>query len=177
MLPKEKIQRVAIPIILSMMVVTMVTGCDGAEPVAEVAVTHAPVGESDEAHQPLSKVMEIDGFTLQANVTRTDFLHDAMAEQYDIDPDPDYVMLKLVILENRSDNRPEPVSAEVGAEYKNTIGQIETIAMRSVEADGYISYIGTLDAGSQRTFNLSIEAQPAGTDEPLHMDFEVELDW
>lgn len=180
MVPKKSKPSPAIslvPAIAILALIAVLVGCDSAKQSPDSGEDHAPVGQSDEAHEPLSQVVEFENFNLQVNVARTDFLDGETAERYDIDPAPDHAMLNLVILENHSDGEPKTVSAAVTVQYQTRIGQIETIEMRSVEADGYISYIGTLDASSQRAFNLSIEVQPEGTDEPLHTDFEVELDW
>jgi hypothetical protein len=86
------------------------------------------------------------------------------------------VLRQCVVLENRPDPEVVPVSAEVSAQYESLIGHVEVIDMRAVEADGFVSYIGTLDASGQRFFRFVIEAQPAGTDQPLRMNFEVQLD-
>ena len=175
---RNTFQSVALPVRLSiplMAVIAVLAGCERAEqtrPTESQAQVDHPVGDE----RPLGQVAEFDGFTLRANVTRTELLPDAMAQKYGIEAEPDLVLLNLVILENRPDRQPVPVSAELSVHHESLIGHEEVIEMRAVEADGYVSYIGTLDASSQRVFQLVIEAQPAGTDQPLEMDFEVQLD-
>lgn len=159
-------------------VMVVLTGCDRTEQTNDLVENQAqaPAGQPAGDQRPLEHVSEFDDFTLRANVSRTDVLPDDMARQYGIEPGPDLVMLNLVILDNRPDQRPQPVSAEVSAHHESLSGHRDVIDMRVVEADGHVSYIGTLDTSAQRFFQISIEAQPAGTDEPLHMSFEVRLE-
>ncbi len=170
------VQSVALRVVLFIATIGVLGGCQRAEQTAGPAGSQPQVDQSAGDERPLEQVMEFDGFTLRANVTRTEFLPDAMARQYGIQADPDSVLLNVVIMENRPDRQPAPMSAEVTAKYENRIGQVQVIDMRAAEANGFVSYIGTLDASAQRVFRLVIEAQPAGVDEPLLMDFEVQLD-
>lgn len=132
--------------------------------------------QTAEVSGPLEHVEDFDRFTMRANVGRADVLSDAMARQYDIEPEAGLFLLNLVILENRSDRQPVPVSAQVSVRREGLSGHGESIDMRAIEVNGHLSYIGTLAASAERFFELVIEAQPEGTDEPLRMDFEVRLD-
>jgi hypothetical protein len=163
--------------IVTLAMTAMLAGCGQAEQTANSVEVNSPVGQPTDAQQALGQVMEFDGFTLRANITRAGDLNETLVRQYGIDPDPDLALLNLVILDNQSDRPQATVGAEVSAQYQTLLGRTEVIAMRPFEADGYVSYIGTLDAGSQRIFQLTIEAQPAGTDELLQMSFEVSLNW
>lgn len=157
--------------------IAVLAGCDRDEQTVDSsAENQAPVSESATDQRPLEHVSEFDGFTLRANVSRTDVLPDAMARRYGIEPESDLVLINLVVLENRPNRQPAPVSADVSVQHESLSGHREAIDMRAVEADGHVSYIGTLDASGQRTYQLHIEAQPEGTDEPLHMMFEVQLE-
>lgn len=159
---------------LCIAMIALMAGCDRAEQTAESDDDQAS-GQSAGDQQPLSHVVEFDDFTLRANVSRTDLLPDTMARKYGIEPEPDHFMLNLVIMENRPDRQPVAVSGKVSAEHESLTGHGEVIDMRAVEADGHVSYIGTLDASSQRIFQLAIDVQPEGSDQPLHMNFEVQL--
>ena len=134
-----------------------------------------PAGEPAADQRALEHVAEFDGYTLRANVSRTDSLPEAMAQEYGIEPDSDRVLLNLVILEDQPDRERIAVAGDVDAQYETRSGNLETIDMRAVEMDGHVSYVGTLDASDQRMFELDIMARPEGTDEPLQMTFEVEL--
>ena len=124
----------------------------------------------------IEPVKEFDDFTLRANISPTEFLPETMARAYAITAAPNLVLLNLVVLEKRSDGQAVPVSAALSAHYENLVGQVKVIDMRVVEANGNVSYIGTLDASAERVFRLVIEAQPAGTNQPLQVNFDVQLD-
>jgi hypothetical protein len=174
---RNKIHCVALSIVMIAIMVVL-TGCDRPEQTDGLAEnqTQEPVGQPAVDQRPLEHVSEFDDFTLRANVSRTDVLPDDMARQYGIEPGPDLVLLNLVILEKRPDQQPVPVTAEVSVHHESLSGHHEAIDMRVVEADGHVSYIGTLDTSAQRFFQIIVEAQPAGTDEPLQMSFEVRLE-
>ncbi len=174
-----QIKSSALPITLSIVMFTafaVLAGCDQTEQPIDLAVEKVPVDLAAEDQQPMGHVMEFEDFTLQANVSRTDALPDSMTQQYGINPDPNLALLSLVILEHQSGRQPAAVPAEVSAQQESLTGRVEAIDMHPVEANGYVSYIGTLDASFQRVFQFIIQAQPAGTDRPLHMDFEVQLE-
>ena len=59
--------------------------------------------------------------------------------------------------------------------YENLVGHEIEIDLRQVEANGDVSYIGTLDTSGQLVFRFVMEAQPEGADEPLQTEFEVQL--
>lgn len=180
MAPKEYTPSIAptamLPILVLVLLAALV-GCDGADQPAGPAETLTPVDPPDTDGQALKHVAEFDDFTFHLSATRADFLHDSLAQRYEVEADPDHAMLSLVIRKTTSGGQAETVMADVSAEYENLIGQLVTVEMRLIEADGYVSYIGTLDASEQSTYNLAIEAQPEGADEPFQMDFELDLAW
>lgn len=155
--------------------IALLAGCDQTEQTVDSTENQAPVEPVQGDDRPLGHVAEFDNFTLRANVSPTERLPAAMAEQHGIEADPDRVMLNVVILEKRADGQPVPVPAAVSAHYESLVGQDTVIDMRAAEADGLVSYIGTLDASAQRIFRFVIEAQPEGTDQPLETNFDVEL--
>lgn len=170
----------ALRIMLSIVMFAIIAVLAGCERTEQTAITDGelePVGQPAKEQKPLGQVMEFEGFTLRANVIRADFLSETMIEQYGIEPQPNLALLNLVILDNQSEQQPATVRAEVTAQQQNLLDHINVIEMRLVEADGYVSYIGTLEAGAQRIFQLTIKAQPADTDQLLEMNFEVRLDW
>lgn len=171
-LQRNKFQGVALTAVLS---IALLAGCDQAEQSVDSTESQAPVDQFQGDDRPLEHVAEFDDFTLRANVSPTERLPEAMAEQYGIQADPNLALLNVVILEKRPDDQPLPVSAEVSAHYESLVGQDTVIDMRAAEADGLVSYIGTLDASAQRVFRFVIEAQPEGTDQPLQTNFEVQL--
>jgi hypothetical protein len=173
---RNKVPGFALPGILAMALMAMLAGCERGEQTTRSAERQAQDNQPAADELPLGQVEEFDGFTLRANVSPTESLPEAMARQYGIESGPNLALLNLVILEARPDQQPVPVPAELNVQYESLIGHAQVIDMREAEADGYVSYIGTLDASTQRIFRIAIEAQPAGADEPLRMHFEVQLD-
>ncbi|MGP9800602.1 DUF4426 domain-containing protein [Rheinheimera sp. NSM] len=153
------------------------TACGKVEQSVDSAKEPPNTGEPVGPEQPLGHIVEFDNFTLRANVSRATVLSDTMAQKYGITVHPDLAVLNLVILDNTSDRSQATVEAVVSARHENLLGHSKEIDMQSIETDGYISYIGTLDASSQRVFQLIISAQPQGSEQPLQMNFEVRLNW
>ncbi|WP_404417544.1 DUF4426 domain-containing protein [Marinospirillum sp.] len=174
-LQKNRVPGVALTTMLAMALVALLAGCNGSEQTADSSDNQTNVDQSGGDEQPLGDVAEFDGFTLRANVSPTEYLSDAMAQQHGIEADPSLVMLNVVILEKRPEQRPVTVSGELSVFYESLTGRDTDIDMRSVKTNDGISYIGTLDTSEQRFFAFVIEAQPEGTDEPLQMNFEVQL--
>ncbi len=175
---RHRLQSAALPAMLPialMFAVALLAGCDRAAQTGGSAQNQPQADQTTGDEQPLGQIAEFDRFTLRASISPTELLPDAMARQYGIESGPDLVLLNLVILEKRPDQQSVPVSAEVSAHYENLVGHAQQIDMRAVEADGLVSYIGTLDASTQLVFRFVIQAQPAGTDQPLPMNFEVQL--
>jgi hypothetical protein len=172
-LPRYKLLNTTLP---AMLAIALMAGCEQSGQTGDPGRSGPQAGQPVVDERPLGQVIEFDGFTLRANVTRTEVLPDAMAREYGIEPAANLALLNLVILEKRPDQQPAAVEADVDVHYESLVGHTEVIDMRAAEADGYVSYIGTLDASAQRVFRLVIEAKPAGADEPLEMAFEVQLD-
>ena len=184
---KSKTGNVALSIVM-IAVMAVLAGCERDEQTADQVDTAAPVTQSSESQRrtedqrqsndqrPLEHAVEFDGFTLRTNVSRTDALPEAMARRYEIEPDANRVLLNVVIMENQPNQQAAPVAGEVSARHETLSGHRENIDMRAIEVDGHVSYIGTLDASTQRMFQLVIEALPEGSEQPLEMDFEVRLD-
>lgn len=160
---------------LNTALIVLLAGCDPSGESAVSTENQADVDQPGGGEQLLGDVAEFDGFTLRADVSPSDHLSDAMAQQYGIEAGPDLALLTVVILEKGADQQAMPVSGELSAHYEGPAGQATDIEMRAVEANERVSYVGTLDTSAQRVFQFVIEAQPQSTDQPLQMSFEAEL--
>ncbi|SEA78394.1 DUF4426 domain-containing protein [Alkalimonas amylolytica] len=156
--------------------IAVLVGCGQPEPRLDVTEESAAVGQPVEEQRPLGHVVEFDGYTLRANVIGTGELDESMARRYGIEQAADLAMLNLVILDTRSEQQPATVWGEVTVQHQSLIGHVSTVEMRPVEADGYVSFVGTLDTSSERIFQFEVQVIPAGSDKPLQMNFEVRLD-
>lgn len=152
---------------LGLLISTM-SGCDRGE---EAKVTSAEAEKVDPA-LPQGKVAKFDQYTLRVNAVPSNTLPEASVEQYEIEPASDIGLLNVVVLERQADGKDQPVRAEVSARHEDLTGLTEMIEIRSVEADGYVSYVGTFALEPQDHFQFTVEAKPEGSEKT----YTVELD-
>lgn len=171
---KNTFQTVTLAAVLS---AGLLAGCDQTEePEQSADVTDNTANLDLEGHErPLGHVEAFDGYSLQASITPTDRLPDVMIQEHNIEPGPERLLFNAIIYEERADGGLEPVAADVNVLYENLVGHDIDIDMRQVEANGDVSYIGTVDTSGQLVFRFVMEAQPEGSDEPLQTEFEVQL--
>jgi len=155
----------------------LLVGCDQTgEPEQNVGSTDNSTSlDLQGQERPLGHVEEFDGYSLQGSLTPTDRLPDVMTQEHNIEPGPERLLFNALVYEKRSDGELEPVAADVNVVYENLAGHEIEVDMRQVEANGDVSYIGTLDASGQLVFRFIVEAQPEGSDETLQTEFEVQL--
>lgn len=118
-------------------------------------------------------ISESGSYTLRANVLSSEALPAGTAAKHGIERAPDRGVLNLVIL--RGKGVTTTVNAKVVVGKRNLLGQSESIAMREVNENGYVSYLGTFGFSPLHTFNFSISAQPEGSDEAITLEFEDRL--
>lgn len=172
---KNTFQSMALPALLTMALTLVLAGCEPSGQTDDSTEDQARVDQSMGDEQALGQVAEFDGFTIRANVSPTEQLPEAMARQYGIEAGPSLYLVNVVVLEHRPEGQPVPVPVNLSAHYESPAGQVTDIDMREIEANDRVSYVGTLDTSAQRVFQFVIEAQPDGADQPLKMDFEVQL--
>ena len=171
---KNTFRTVALAAVLS---TGLLAGCNQTEePEQSADATENTTNLDLEGHErPLGHVEEFDGYSLQASITPTDRLPDVMIQEHNIEPGPERLLFNAIIYEKRADGGLEPVAADVSVLYENLPGHEIEIDMRQVEANGDVSYIGTLDTSGQLVFRFVMQAQPEGSDEPMQTEFEVQL--
>ncbi|WP_373188303.1 DUF4426 domain-containing protein [Halopseudomonas sp.] len=171
---KYKFQGFALAAMLS---TALLAGCDQTEePEQNADSTENPTNlDLQGQERPLEHVEEFDDYSIQGSITPTERLPDVMIQEYNIEPGPERLIFNAIIYEKRSDGEREPVSADVNVLYENLVGHEIEIDMRQVEANGDVSYIGTVDTSGQLVFRFMIEARPEGSDESLQTEFEVQL--
>lgn len=174
-MPTYKAPSVALTAMLILALVALLTGCENSDQPTESTTTQEDIGQQEGSQLPLGNVAEFEDFTIRANVTPTEIVPDAMAQEHGVEIDSDLALLNVVILENRPEQRPEPVTAKLSASYKDLTNRAINIDMRETQANDRVSYIGTLNTSEQRIFDIAIEAQLENNSEPLRMTFEVQL--
>lgn len=171
---KNTFRTVALAALLS---TGLLAGCDQTDEPEQSADTAESTTNLDlQGHErPLGHVEEFGDYSLQASITPTDRLPDVMIEEHNIEPGPERLLFNAIIYDKRSDGGLEPVAADVSVVYENLVGHDMEVDMRQVEANGDVSYIGTLDTSGQLVFRFVMQAQPEGSDEPMQTEFEVQL--
>jgi hypothetical protein len=129
---------------------------------------------ADNVDSSLGHVVEMDDYTLRANVVPSSFLSDEMAQQYGLDRSDDRGMLNLVVTRGGVQAQGAPsVPSKVSVDLSNLIGQTQTVAMSEIVANEEVSYIGFFDTeADQEIFRFAIRAVPEGSDTVLTMEFE-----
>jgi hypothetical protein len=119
-------------------------------------------------------VVEMDDYTLQANVIPSTFLSDEIAQRYSLERSDDRGMVNLVVTRGGVLAQGAPsVHAEVSVDLSNLIGQTQVVEMNEIVANKEISYIGFFDAApDQEVFRFAIRAAPEASDTVLTMEFE-----
>lgn len=116
---------------------------------------------------------EQEGYILRANAYQSEYLTDEMASKYDVEQDENRGVLHIVVLEGGYNGDNATVEAEVKAQQQNLVGQLETVDMRKIETDNYISYLGTFNFDENAGFRFSISAEPEPSSEvTLSVEFE-----
>ena len=171
---KNTFRTVALAALLS---TGVLAGCDQTEEPEQSADSAENTTNLDlQGHErPLGHVEEFGDYSLQASITPTDRLPDVMIEEHNIEPGPERLLFNAIIYDKRADGGLEPAAADVSVVYENLPGHEIEIDLRQVEANGDVSYIGTLDTSGQLVFRFVMQAQPEGSDEPMQTEFEVQL--
>ncbi|MDQ3058887.1 MAG: DUF4426 domain-containing protein [Pseudomonadota bacterium] len=102
-------------------------------------------------------------YVLRSSTVASQSIAPETAAQHGIVPAPGRAVLNVVLLRPGNPSTAEAtVAAEVSASRQNLAGVQQTIAMREVRANGYISYVGSYDFLPREVIDFTITARPAG---------------
>lgn len=146
----------------------VMTACERADPAAELVTAN----EVDKFTTSLEHVAVAEGYTIHANIIRSDKLPPAMMEQYGIEAGSDRGLMNVVVLQEGPDGRDVTVAADVSAQQQNLVGHSREIGMKAVIANGSTSYIGSFESSPQEFFRFTVTARPVGSDKTLLIEFE-----
>lgn len=110
------------------------------------------------------------GFTLRASTVSSETLPESTANAQGIERDPRRGVLNVSI-HQQDGARDKNVRAEVHATARNLTGQKRDIPMKEVDANGYVSYLGTYDFVRGEVVDFLIDAKPQGSDRTLSLTF------
>lgn len=186
MISHISIKRVAFLALSPILALTLLTACGREDPPSEEGQAgdlwqgrqHLPrqLDQEREGMQPpgeeLGHVVEVGPYTLRGSAVQSTFLPDEVAAQYGIEPTPEIGVLTVILMEQGADGQDRSTPAHVTAHQDNLLGENEPVEMRRIDANGYISYIGTFYIGLREHLRFYIHVQPHDSLEELTMEFE-----
>lgn len=111
--------------------------------------------------QPHQAVLETRGATIRANLVPTRNLGEAMAARYGIERGDDLVLLMVGVREDGADG-PISVPAQVTAHSTDLRGNRGEIALRGLEAGGFVDHVGTFRVSPPETLTFVVEVRRDG---------------
>lgn len=119
---------------------------------------------------PQAHVSKEGSFTLRASTVSSETLPESTANANGIERDPRRGVLNVSI-HQEDGSRDRNVRADVHATVRNLTGQKRDILMREIDANGYVSYLGTYDFVRGEVVDFLIDAKPQGSDRTLGLTF------
>lgn len=133
---------------LSALVLASLAGCSGNGPAPTAAM---PFGDP-------SARASIGALTLQATPVRLSSLNTAMAQRYGI-REGDEGGLLLVMLRDRNGNAIAPGDLQLSATAQVLPDPPQALALKRIEVDGMIDYIGVVTAAAPATLAFKLDAR------------------
>ena len=127
----------------------LLSACGAADPAANMAP------------QPHEAVLQLRDSTIRANLVPTRNLSDAMAGQYGIERGEDTILL-MVSVRREVDGRQVSVPARVTATATDLRGKQEQIALRGLEAGGFLDHAGTFRVDPRENLTFTVEVRRDG---------------
>ncbi len=111
-------------------------------------------------------------YTIHYNAFTTDALQPAVARAYGITRSKSRVLVNVSVLKRVLGTTGRPVSADVTARAINLNNQLKDIAMRKVDENGAIYYLGEVTVDHGETLTFIIEVSPEGTGKVHKIEFQ-----
>lgn len=146
-------------LLVALSLFSLVTACGGPGEDAEVP-TAEPAGET---------MKDIGDHVVHFSAQSTDQLPPEVARAYNIVRSKNRAMLNVSIL-RESDNA--PVAGDVTVKTVNLTGQLKNVAMRRVDEQDAIYYIGETPVANRETLIFDITVRPEGVDTASDVRFK-----
>ncbi|MFL6715744.1 MAG: DUF4426 domain-containing protein [Burkholderiaceae bacterium] len=115
-------------------------------------------------------VSEEGAFRLRASTVSSETLPESTAKAHGIERDPRRGVLNVTILHNEKSGE-KTMRGDVEATARDLTGQKRTVPMKEVDANGYVSYMGTYDFVRGEVIDFLIDAKPQGGGPKLSLTF------
>lgn len=109
-------------------------------------------------------------FSLRASTVSSETLPEVTAKAHGIERDPRRGVLNVTIM-HRDKSGETNVRADVHATARDLTGQKRDVPMKEVDANGYVSYMGTYDFVRGEVIDFLIDAKPHGAGPRLSLTF------
>ena len=119
---------------------------------------------------PQAHVIKEGDFTLRASTVSSETLPESTAHANGIERDPRRGVLNVSI-HHRNESQDRNVRGDVQATARNLSGQKRDIPMKEIDANGYVSYLGTYDFVRGEVIDFLIDARPQGSEQKLSLTF------
>ncbi len=149
-------------LLVALSLFSLITACGGPGENAEVP-TAEPAGET---------MKDIGDHVVHFSAQSTDQLPPEVARAYNIVRSKNRAMLNVSIL-RESDNA--PVAGDVTVKTVNLTGQLKNVAMRRVDEQDAIYYIGETPVANRETLIFDITVRPEGVDTASDVRFKREF--
>ncbi len=114
-------------------------------------------------------------YVVHFNAVTTDLLSPEMASHYNIQRSSNKALLNITVLKKVLGAAASPVEAKVSASAVNLTDQYRDIAMRKLEEDGAIYYLGTMSVDNQETYDFTVNITPKGREQPFVVRFRQQF--
>jgi hypothetical protein len=112
-------------------------------------------------------------WTLYYNALPSADLPAAVARAYGIEPRPRRALVTVSL--TRAGDPRAAAGAEVEVAARSLLGQPRPVALRRVERDGVVSWLGEFDAGEREQLVFTVRARVPGVAAPLAAEFRREF--
>jgi hypothetical protein len=109
-------------------------------------------------------------FSLRASTVSSETLPESTAKAHGIERDPRRGVLNVIIL-HKVKSGEKTMRGAVSATARDLTGQKRDIPMKEVDANGYVSYMGTYDFVRGEVIDFLINAKPQGGGRKLSLTF------
>jgi hypothetical protein len=137
--------------------------------VRSVALAAAMMAASGAAWPQAHSVSE-GPYILRGSTVSSETLPESTANAHGIERDPRHGVLNVLLLRKDASGE-KTVRGEVHAVARNLSGHKRDVSLREVDANGYVSHMGTYEFVRGEVIDFLIDARPQGADRTLSLTF------
>lgn len=109
-------------------------------------------------------------YTLRASTVSSETIPESTAKAHGIERDPRRGILN-VLIQRKNGAIEKTLHGDVHAVARDLTGQKREVPMKEVDANGYVSYMGTYDFVRGEVIDFLIDAKPRSGAHELHLTF------